>query len=110
MKKYHCEVAPIAEKNIPSDSVAFDLSDFFKIFSDSTRIKVLFAIKDYELCVHDIAVMLGMQQPAVSHQLKVLRHCKIVKTRRDGKKTLYSLDDHHIFEILDVGLTHLSHK
>ncbi len=110
MKKYHCETAPEAEKNIPSDIVSADLSDFFKIFGDSTRIKVLFAIKDHELCVHDIAVMLGMQQPAVSHQLKVLKHYKIAKVRRDGKKSFYSLDDTHIFKILDIGLTHISHK
>ncbi len=110
MKKFCCEISTEIQKNMPSDILAADLSDFFKIFGDSTRIKILFILKAHELCVHDISLLLGMQQPAVSHQLKTLRHYKIVKTRKEGKMTFYSLDDHHIFEILEVGQQHISHK
>ncbi len=110
MELFHCEHAEAAKSNIPDDITAVDLADFFKIFGDYTRIRLLFAIKDCELCVHDLSVILNMQQSAVSHQLKILRHYKLVRVRREGKKSYYSLIDHHVFEILDISRTHLAHQ
>ncbi len=97
-------------KTLPSDVVCSDLSDFFKIFGDYSRIRLLFALKNCEMCVQDISDLLGMQHSAVSHQLKTLRQYKLVSTRRDGKKSYYSLNDNHIFQILEIGKEHISHK
>lgn len=104
-----CDHAENALNNIPPDETVIDLSDFFKIFSDFTRVRLLFAIKDKELCVHDLSIILNMQQPAVSYQLKILKQYKIVSGRRSGKNTFYYLNDNHIFNILDIGLTHIHH-
>lgn len=93
--------------SIPKEDTIFDLSELFKIFSDPTRIKVLFAIKDQELCVCEISKILNMQHSAISHQLKILRHYKVVKSRREGRKMFYSLKDNHIFDILNIGLIHI---
>lgn len=106
---FRCSTAQQSKDNIPEEIVISELSDFFKIFGDYTRIKLLFAIKDNELCVHDLGLILGMQQPAVSHQLKTLRKYKLVSVRREGKLSYYSLSDKHIFDILDIGLEHLVH-
>lgn len=106
-ESFHCKHASEAKKNLPDDIISSDLADFYKIFGDYTRIKLLFLIKDKELCVHDLGLLLCMQQPAVSHQLKVLRNYKVVKTRREGKQIFYSLNDDHIFKILDIGLQHI---
>lgn len=106
MDFFHCEHAEKAMNNIPNEITIVDISDFFKILGDYTRVRLLFAIKDSELCVHDLSKILNMQQSAVSHQLKILRHYKLVKVRKDGKKSHYSLVDDHIFEILDVTLKH----
>lgn len=109
MDKFCCKIADKAASHIPDDITLTDLADFFKIFGDGTRIKLLFALQDGRLCVHDLAIMLKMQQPAVSYQLKILRHYKVVKTQRDGRKTFYSLDDDHILQILNTGLLHMQH-
>lgn len=109
MENFRCATAAQSKDNIPDEIVVSELSDFFKIFGDYTRVKLLFAIKDNELCVHDLSLILGMQQPAVSHQLKTLKHYKLVSVRREGKLSYYSLNDNHIFDILDIGLKHLSH-
>lgn len=105
-----CEWAESAMKNIPKDKVCSDISDFFKIFGDYTRIKILYAIKEHEVCVNDLSVMLGMNQPAVSYQLKILKKHKLVSSRQEGKMTLYQLNDHHVFELLDTALVHLTHE
>lgn len=110
MDLFHCDHAEKAKESIPDDITVVDLADFFKIFGDYTRIRLLFAIKERELCVHDLSIILNMQQSAVSHQLKILRQFKLVQLRREGKKSYYSLIDHHVFEILDISLTHLKHK
>ncbi len=86
----------------------YDLADLFKIFGDTTRIKILFALHDEELCVSDIANGLSMTQSAVSHQLKVLRQNKLIKSRREGKSIFYSLADSHVVSILEQGLEHIS--
>lgn len=110
MKDFRCPSAQAAEENLPSQILSTDLSDFFKIFGDYTRIRLLFALQHSELCVHDLSLILGMQQPAVSHQLKILRQYKVVSPRKEGKNTFYALNDKHIFDILEIGLHHLSHR
>lgn len=95
---------------LPDEEVFYDLADFFKVFGDSSRIKILFALEVGEMCVGDIAESLGMTQSAVSHQLRVLRQSDLVKFRKDGKVTYYSLDDNHVLTVLQQGYSHISHK
>ena len=85
----------------------YDLPDLFKVFGDSTRIRILSALSKAEMCVCDIAYLLNMSQSAISHQLRVLKQARLVKNRRDGKIVYYSLDDNHIVGILDQGLDHI---
>lgn len=92
---------------IPDDDTLFDLAELFKIFGDSTRIRILFALYDTELCVCDIAETLKMTQSAVSHQLQILRTSKLVKSRREGKSIFYSLADSHVLTIIAQGLDHV---
>lgn len=84
-----------------------DLAELFKIFGDSTRIKILYAMLDVELCVNDIAGRLQMSQSSVSHQLRILKTSKLVKSRREGKSIFYSLDDEHVRSILSMGMEHI---
>ncbi|MDR3283698.1 MAG: metalloregulator ArsR/SmtB family transcription factor [Treponema sp.] len=90
-----------------SEEILFDLADLFKIFGDTTRIKILFALLESEQCVSDIATRLEMTQSAISHQLRVLKANKLVKFRRDGKTLFYSLADSHVELILNQGLEHV---
>lgn len=109
-KDFHCPTAQAAEESIPEDMNTRDLADFFKIFGDNTRIRLLFALESSELCVHDLSLILEMQPSAVSHQLKSLRFHKVVKQRKEGKKVFYSLRDQHISTILNMGYSHLCHE
>lgn len=93
-----------------SDSFIYYVSDFFKVFGDPTRLRMLSLLADKELCVGDIAERLSMTQSAVSHQLRVLRQNDLVKYRKEGKTVFYSLDDEHVRMILEQGITHLQHK
>ena len=93
-----------------SDEIIYDMADFFKVFSDSTRVKILYALLESELCVGDLVQALDMNQSAVSHQLRILRQNNLVKFRKEGKAVIYSLDDSHVVEILSQGLSHLLHK
>ncbi len=109
-----CEITVIHEERVtkvreemPSEENISVLSDFFRMFGDSTRLRILFALEKSELCVCDIAFLLGMTQSAISHQLRVLRTSELVKSRKDGKVTYYSLKDTHVKEILETGLTHI---
>ena len=104
----HQEV--IDKIKLPEEEVLYDLGDFFKILGDSTRIKILSALFQSEMCVCDITALLGMTQSAISHQLRVLKQGRLVKHRKDGKVVYYSLDDDHIKHIVDQGLTHISEK
>ena len=103
----HEEVVSDVLRKMPSEETLFDLAEFFKVFGDSTRIRILYALRETELCVCDIASLLGLTQTAVSHQLRVLKNAKMVKARRNGKTVFYSLDDSHIHSILDMGICHL---
>ena len=104
----HQEV--IDKIKLPEEELLYDLGDFFKILGDSTRIKILSALFQSEMCVCDIAALLGMTQSAISHQLRVLKQGRLVKHRKEGQVVYYSLDDDHIKHIVDQGLTHISEK
>ena len=91
----------------PADDEVYYLSEFFKVFADSTRIKILFVLREGEKCVNDIAAGLEMSQSSISHQLRVLKQNRLVKFRRDGKTVYYSLADHHVETILNQGLNHI---
>jgi transcriptional repressor smtB len=104
----HQEV--IDKIKLPEEELLYDLGDFFKILGDSTRIKILSALFQSEMCVCDISALLGMTQSAISHQLRVLKQGRLVKHRKEGKVVYYSLDDDHIKHIVDQGLTHISEK
>ena len=92
---------------MPDDEVLYELADLFRVFGDSTRIKILYALHDNELCVQDIANAVGLSQSAVSHQLRVLKDTKLVRFRRDGKTVFYALDDDHVRSILSLGMEHI---
>ena len=92
---------------LPGEDDLYDLAELFKVFGDSTRIKILYVLFESELCVCDIAQLLGMTQSAVSHQLRILKSNKLVKFRREGKTVFYSLDDDHVRSILSLGMEHL---
>ncbi len=96
------------KKLLPADEVLYDLAELFKIFGDSTRIKLLYALYESELCVCDLADVLGLTQSAVSHQLRLLKSSKLVKFRREGKTVYYSLADDHVLHILAQGMEHIS--
>lgn len=106
-EEIHEDVVAEVRKNFLIDELTFDLADFFKIFGDTTRIKILYALDKHSLCVGEISALLNMTVSAVSHQLKVLRDAKLVRTDREGKTVYYSLADHHVKEIIECGLEHL---
>ena len=103
----HGEIIRAVTPEMPDEEKLYDLAELFKIFGDSTRIRILYALYERELCVCDIASLLGLTQTAVSHQLRILKANKIVKARRDGKTIFYSLDDAHVHDILNMGIEHL---
>lgn len=93
--------------SMPDEDVLIDLSELFKVFGDSTRIKILYTLQDGEMSVNDIAATLGMQQSAISHQLKILKQAKLVKARKDGKNVFYNLEDDHVYTIIEQGMEHV---
>lgn len=95
------------EEKMPPEEELQDLADFFKVFGDATRLKILYVLLCSEMCVYDIAAMLGMSQSAISHQLRVLKQMDLVKNRREGKTIFYALADSHIVTILSQGLDHI---
>jgi len=103
----HEDVIQEVNKKMPNEEKLYDLADFFKIFGDSTRIRILYVLMCSEMCVCDIAQSLNMTQSAISHQLRILKQIDLVKNRRDGKTIFYSLSDGHITTILSQGLEHI---
>ncbi len=93
---------------MPPDESLYDLAELFKVFGDSTRIRILYALFEAEMCVGDIALLLGLSQTAVSHQLRVLKINKLVKGRKEGKIVFYSLADDHVRRIIDQGMEHIA--
>lgn len=103
------DVAKIKEVTdaLPDEDTLDELEELFKIFGDSTRIKILYALHIKEMCVMDISLALGMSQSAISHQLRVLRQTRLIRSRRDGKNIYYSLADEHVHTIISMGLEHI---
>ena len=104
----HEDVVQSVISQMPEEEALYDLAELFKVFGDSTRIKILYVLFEAELCVCDIAQLLNMNQSAISHQLRVLKQSSLVKNRRDGKTVFYSLADGHVRTILGQGMDHLS--
>lgn len=104
----HQDIIDIVIKKMPLEENLYDLAELFKVFGDTTRIKILWALFESEMCVCDIASLLGMSQSAISHQLRVLKQARLVKYRKDGKVVYYSLDDEHIKQIFDQGMNHVN--
>lgn len=103
----HAQAVERVRSQLPEDDILYDLADLFRIFADSTRIKILYALYEEELCVGAIAQLLGMTQSAISHQLRALKNVRLVKARREGKTVFYSLADDHVKTIIDQGLEHV---
>jgi ArsR family transcriptional regulator len=104
----HEDVVRAVRAKMPPEEALMDLADLFKVFGDSTRIRIISALLHAEMCVCDIAALLGMSNSAISHQLRALRQTKLVKYRREGKVVFYSLDDEHVGTILAQGLIHVT--
>ena len=103
----HEDVIAAVRAQLPPEELLYDLAELFKIFGDSTRIRILYALLESELCVCDIAKLINVSQSAVSHQLRVLKASKLVKFRREGKVVFYSLADDHVMLILSQGMEHI---
>lgn len=103
----HDDIINKVKPEIPKDETLYDLAELFKVFGDSTRIKILYILFESELCVGDIAQLLGVTQTAVSHQLRILKVNKLVKFRKEGKVVFYSLADDHVYKIINQGMEHI---
>ena len=103
----HENVIEMVKKKMPQEEKLYDLAELFKVFGDTTRVKIISALFEAEMCVCDIAELLHMTQSAISHQLRVLRQARLVKHRKEGKVVFYSLDDEHIKTIFNQGLEHI---
>lgn len=106
----HPDTIERIKANMPDDDTLIDLAELFKVFGDSTRIKILSALSGGELCVCDISTVVGMTSSAVSHQLKILKNAELVRFRREGKTVFYSLADGHVNTILEQGFEHISEE
>ena len=106
-KEIHEDIVNEVKGCMPEDEMLYDLAELFKVFGDTTRVKILYALFSNEMCVCDIANLLGMTNSAISHQLRVLKQARLVKFRKEGKVVYYSLDDNHISQIFDCGLNHI---
>ena len=103
----HPDVLKTVNEQMPAEEELYDLAELFKVFGDSTRIRILFVLFEAEVCVCDLAQILGMTQSAISHQLRMLKQMKLVKNRREGKTVFYSLADDHIQTIMNQGMEHI---
>ncbi|MCT4595800.1 MAG: metalloregulator ArsR/SmtB family transcription factor [Anaeromicrobium sp.] len=106
----HEDVVNEIRRHMPEEEKLYDLAEFFKVFGDGTRIKILCALMNSEMCVCDIAALLDMKQSAISHQLRVLKQARLVKYRKEGKMVYYSLDDDHVKNVFDQGFNHINHR
>ena len=104
----HSELLKKIKKDMPADELLQDLGDLFKIFGDTTRIKIMYALYEGEMCVCAISELLNMTQSAISHQLKILKDANLVSARRDGKEIYYSLSDEHVKSIIAEGFEHIT--
>ena len=106
-EEIHEELVKIVNETMPEETELYDLAELFKVFGDSTRIRILFVLFEAEVCVCDLAQVLNMTQSAISHQLKILKQNKLVKNRREGKSIFYSLADNHVRSIIAQGREHI---
>ena len=104
----HRDIVEKVDAEMPDEEILYDLAELFKLFGDSTRIKILYVLFASEMCVCDIAQLLGMSQSAISHQLRALKQAKLVRYRREGKQVFYSLADGHVRTILCQGMDHIT--
>ena len=104
----HEDIVEKVRGTMPGEDTLYDLTELFRIFADSTRVRIWYVLEESEMCVCDLAALLGMTQSAISHQLRALKNARLVKARRDGKTVFYSLADQHVKTILDQGLEHIS--
>lgn len=103
----HKDLLKKVNDDMPDEDMLYDLAELFKVFGDSTRIRILYVLFEAEVCVCDIAECLNMTQSAISHQLKILKQSKLIKARREGKQVFYSLADDHVRTIIGMGLEHV---
>ncbi len=103
----HEDVIESVNENMPDEEILYDLAELFKVFGDSTRIKILYVLFESEMCVFDISQLLNMSMSAISHQLRILKQAQLVKFRREGKTVFYSLADDHVRTILGNGMEHI---
>jgi ArsR family transcriptional regulator, lead/cadmium/zinc/bismuth-responsive transcriptional repressor len=104
----HQDTIDRVKEKMPLEENLYDLAELFKVFGDTTRIQILWALAEAEMCVCDIAALLNMTHSAISHQLRVLKQARLVKYKKDGKVVYYSLDDEHVKQIFNQGLTHIN--
>ncbi|MBR3645176.1 MAG: winged helix-turn-helix transcriptional regulator [Lachnospiraceae bacterium] len=107
VKEVHKNLVDVVNETMPPEEELMDLAELFKVFGDSTRIRILYVLFQQEVCVCDLAECLNMTQSAISHQLKILKQNKLVKSRREGKSIYYSLADGHVRTIIDQGKEHI---
>ncbi len=103
----HEDIVKAVQEKMPDEDVLCDLAEIFKVFGDSTRIKILYLLFESEMCVCDIAQLLGMNQSAISHQLRILKQAHLISSRREGKSVIYALSDGHVRTIIDQGMEHV---
>ena len=106
----HPDIIEKVQEKLPGEDILYDLTELFRIFGDSTRVRILYVLFESEMCVCDIAALLGLSQSAISHQLRPLKAARLVKSRREGKTVFYSLADDHVKTIIDQGLEHILEK
>jgi len=106
----HSQALDRIRERMPDEETLYDLAELFKVFGDTTRVRIMCALFDEELSVSDIAELLGMAPSAISHQLRLLRAARLVRSRRDGKNAYYALDDDHVRQIFDKGLSHIEER
>ena len=109
-KEVQEQVVENIKESIPDEAIVQKLAELFKVFGDGTRLKIIYALLQKELCVCDICEIVEMSQSSVSHQLRLLKTTGLVKYRKEGKTVFYSLDDEHVNSIFSVGLSHIKHK
>lgn len=105
-KGIHADIVGLVDKQLPERERLYDLADLFSLFGDRTRISILWALSESEMCVCDLCALLKMKQPTISHQLRNLKLARVIKARRDGKVIYYSLADDHVRKLLDLGMVH----
>lgn len=106
----HPDIVEQTLKKMLSENFFYKIADFYKILGDTTRMKILFALDQGEMCVCDIANVLSMSKSSISHQLGTLRKSGIVKCRKEGKEVYYTLDDDHVKRVIEIGMEHIEHR